>query len=301
MTQLDFSIIIPTYDRPGELLTCLRSLAALDYPADRFEAIIVDDGGRISPAPVVSHFSDGVRIRVVCRENGGPAAARNTGAQVAAGRILAFTDDDCVPEPDWLSALGEPLRAEPEVMVGGRVINSLTGNPYSAASQIILDLVYAYYNADPNRARFFATNNMAVSTDLFRAMGGFNARFRTSEDRDLCDRWLSAGRRLVFAPHAVIRHSHNLTLRGFWMQHIGYGRGARRFHQAHRRRNPSRSTFDGGFYAAALRRLPRLMSGRRDWPWLACLVVVWQAANLAGYAEEMLLPASHDLGDEGDR
>lgn len=69
--------------------------------------------------------------------------------------------------------------------IGGRVLNALLDNPYSSTSQAILELVYAYYNAEPAQARFFASNNLALPTLQFRAIGGFDATFATSEDRDL--------------------------------------------------------------------------------------------------------------------
>jgi len=286
MTALDCSIIVPTFNRPEELGRCVRFLAALDYPHDRFEAIIVDDGGESSAASATASYSGQLRMRIIRRERGGPAAARNAGARIAGGNVLAFTDDDCAPEPDWLSVLMTSLRAQPDVLAGGRVVNSLADNPYSAASQLIFDLVYAYYNQDAGRPRFFASNNMAVSADLFRRIGGFDGRFRTSEDRDFCDRWISSNRRLLYVRDAVVRHSHRLTLRTFWRQHVGYGRGAYRFHRAHCIRSASQSAFEGGFYTATLRRLPRLLVGRRKQPLLAALMIVWQVANLAGFAAE---------------
>lgn len=100
-----FSIVIPTYNRPKQLAACLQACGRLDYPHDRFEIIIVDDG---SPDPVEVHKKDGSNlISITCLRqfNAGPASARNMGAQHAQGDILAFTDDDCVPTQQWLREL----------------------------------------------------------------------------------------------------------------------------------------------------------------------------------------------------
>jgi len=289
---LDFSVIVPSRDRPRELARCLDSLADLDFPRDRFEIIVVDDGGTVPTAPIVSRVTERVRVTTLRQSNGGPALARNTGARAALGTFLAFTDDDCTPAPDWLSAFFEVLRREPGAMVGGRTVNALVDNACSAASQLIQDLVYDYYNAEPRRARFFASNNMALSAAQFRAVGGFDPSFRTSEDRDLCDRWTAAGRRMILAPNAVVHHAHELSLRAFWMQHIGYGRGARRFYLAHRLRERGSSTIDGAFYSRVVQRLPGVLHGKRSRGWsLACLMAVWQAANVAGFALETLVPS----------
>jgi hypothetical protein len=98
--------------------------------------------------------------------------------------------------------------------------------------QLIVDFVYAYYNADPSQARFFASNNLAFPADRFRTFGSFDTTFRTSEDRDLCDRWLYHAYRMTYASEVVVSHAHQLPLRTFWRQHFNYGRGAFRFSRA---------------------------------------------------------------------
>ncbi len=287
---LDFSIIVPTYNRPRDLGCCLESLASLDFPKDRFEVIVINDGGSLSVAPVVSRWADTLLITTLHEANGGPAMARNFGARVASGTYLAFTDDDCVPAPGWLSALLEVLREEPGAMAGGRTINALEDNPYSAASQLIVDLVYDHYNAQPRQAQFFATNNLALSAAQFRTLGGFDTNFRTSEDRDLCDRWAGAGYQIVFVPDAVVYHAHNLSFSTFWMQHIGYGRGARHFYLTHQLRDRGSSTISCNFYWRLLQQLPRALRGKlRPW-YLTFLMAVWQLANFVGFALETLFP-----------
>ena len=90
---IEVSIVIPTYGRPDQLAACLDSLEALDYPRDRFEVIVVDDG---SPQPLPP-YGGALRVTLVRQAHAGPAAARNTGAAASRGRWLAFTDDDCRP------------------------------------------------------------------------------------------------------------------------------------------------------------------------------------------------------------
>ena len=290
MTQAGptFSVIIPTCQRPASLVRCLEALARASAVREDYEVIVVDDGGSTALEKTVAPFGERMAVRLLRQANAGPAAARNTGAAQARGEFLAFTDDDCIPAADWLDALAGPLRAAPHCMVGGRVRNALSANPYSSASQAIIDLVYAYYNSDPRRARFLASNNMALPAETFRALGGFTASFRTSEDRDLCDRWLGAGYLLAFAPDAVVDHAHELTLRAFWRQHLGYGRGAFRFYRAHAQRSATDSTLGPGFYVAMLRRLPGMLRGLPVGRAvvLAGLLGMWQIANLVGFASE---------------
>jgi glycosyltransferase involved in cell wall biosynthesis len=288
-----FSIIIPTYNRPRQLASCLEALTRLRTPAGGFEVIVVDDG---SPQPLdqtAEPYRRRLDLTLLRKPNGGPGSARNTGAGVARGRFLAFTDDDCWPAPDWLIALARRFERAPQHMLGGHTINRLTRNPYATTSQLIQDVVYAFYNRDPEAARFFASNNLAVPADLFRQLGGFDEQFfrAASEDRELCDRWLQQGHRMGYVPEAVVLHAHALTLRTFWKQHFTYGRGAWRYHQVRAGRGSGRMRDDMKFHA----RLPQLLRGPlaglppgRVWTILP-LLLLWQAANTAGFFYEAYL------------
>ena len=286
-----FSVIIPTHARPCQLAGCLESLTLLQPPASGFEVIVVDDG---SPQPldeVVKPYRDRLDLTLVRQSNGGPASARNTGAGMARGRFLAFTDDDCRPAPDWLTALARRFEQTPQNLIGGRTVNQLTRNPYSTASQILIDVVYAFYNRDPEAPRFFASNNMAAPADLFRQAGGFdNEGFPlvAAEDRDFCDRWLRKGYRMTYAPEAVVLHAHDLTLLSYCRQHFTYGRGALCFDRVIRARNSGRKRDDTGFHA----RLPQHLRAplrQLSFGQVLCvlpLIAVSQAAAAAGFYYE---------------
>ena len=162
-----FSIIIPTYERPRQLATCLQALTRLSYPHDRFEAIVVDDGSKIPLNHVVDPFRHQLNLNLLSQPNAGPAMARNTGAAQARESFLAFTDDDCTPASDWLNTLAKRFAATPDCAIGGRTLNRLAKNPFSAASQILIDYIYDYYNSDHNQAHFFASNNLALPKERF--------------------------------------------------------------------------------------------------------------------------------------
>ncbi|MEA5581053.1 glycosyltransferase [Nodularia harveyana UHCC-0300] len=237
--QILFSIIIPTYNRPQLLTNCLQSLANLDYPDNRFEVIVVDDGSKISLDTVVKPFQNQLNLTLISQTNTGPATARNTGANLAKGQYLGFTDDDCTLDPNWLSALENTFSNRPNALLGGKTINALPDNPYSTASQLLIDYIYDYYNLNSSQAEFFASNNFAVSRELFNQVGQFDLNFplAAAEDREFCDRWLFSGYSLYYVPQAIIYHSHDLNLPKFWRQHFNYGCGAFHFHQIRSRRN----------------------------------------------------------------
>jgi len=234
-----FSIIVPTFNRPLPLAHCLQSLARLDYPRHRFEVIVVDDGSESPTEAVVSSFSNRLNIiTLITQPHSGPVTARNKGAAHAKGELLAFTDDDCIPIPNWLKALAMRFAETPDDMICGRILNVLLENLYSAASHFLIEYLYSYYNAKSDQVRFFTSNNLALTADRFHSIGGFNTLFphAAAEDREFCERWLRHGFRMTYAPEALIYHAHRLTLHSFCRQQFNYGRGAFRFHQLRARR-----------------------------------------------------------------
>ncbi|MGZ8695942.1 MAG: glycosyltransferase [Gaiellaceae bacterium] len=279
------SLIVPTYRRPRQLAECLESLADLDYPCDRFEVIVVDDGGGVSLEPVLERFRGELRLSLLVTDHGGPAAARNAAAARARGELLVFTDDDCRPAPSWLRLLAMRYRSEPRSAFGGHTVNALVEDPYSSTSQLVIDVGYAHLNLGNDTALFFTTNNLAVPASGFRALGGLDASYRTAEDRDFSARWVARGWRLEYVPEAIVRHAHGLTLTSFCRQHFAYGRGAFRFHRDQARRSNRRIRIDPSYYRA-LARAPF----RRERParalTIAALLGVWHGANTAGFLFE---------------
>jgi glycosyltransferase involved in cell wall biosynthesis len=291
-----FSVIVPTFNRPAALRECISALARQTYPRHSYEVIVADDGGTANLDTVTEPFSRELAMRVVRQENSGPGRARNLGASIASGRSLAFTDDDCQPDSNWLAALEKKLMDYPDRLVGGLVLNALDHNPYAVASQMISDVVYAHYNRDLERPRFFSTNNIAVSAALFHEIGGFNKQFQLSaaEDRDFADLWQTRGFRLAWAPDAVVHHAHLMGLPGFWRQHFTYGRGAFQYHENRRARGHGDVPFEGvGFHfamvAAPFRRKsgsPVLLSG---------LTALSQVAVASGYIRQALSAKAHQF------
>jgi glycosyltransferase involved in cell wall biosynthesis len=286
MTLPSFSIIIPAYSRPGPLSACLEAIAHLDYPLERFEVIVIDDGSSMPLDGIVASFSSRIAARCLRQQHAGPAAARNKGAMCAQGEFLVFTDDDCLPHRNWLRSFAQRFVATPHHLIGGRTLNALPDNLYSATSQAIIEVVYEHFNA-AGEALFFASNNFAVPAETFRQVGGFNEDFFTSEDREFCDRWSFRGYGMSYAPDAVICHAHPLSLGALWRQHFGYGRGAFRFHRARRLRTGARINPDRHFYFQLLRYPSLTEQGFRAVA-LTLLVGWTQLASTAGLGWEMI-------------
>jgi GT2 family glycosyltransferase len=268
------SIVIPTRQRPDELRACLEGVAGLEYPKERVQVIVVDDSGGSAAV------DDG--IEHVATDGLGPAAARNAGVERAEGTLLAFIDDDCRPHPDWLDRLVAVWEADPAAAVGGRTVNALADSLCAEAAQLVIDVGYVQ-NRAPDR-RWFTTNNLLVPAAGFRELGGFDAAYRTAEDRDFCARWLDSGRPMSYEPAAIVGHSRRMGLVEFAALHFAYGRGAFRFHRD-RRRLGAPVAVEPSYYAALARAaFDRDSPGRTAA--LGGLLVVWHGANTVGFVYE---------------
>jgi GT2 family glycosyltransferase len=283
-----FSIIIPTYARPDRLAVCLQAITHLQYPRECFEVLAVDDGSQAPPEALVTSFARQCNLTLLTQPHAGPATARNTGAARAKGAYLAFTDDDCTPAPDWLQTLAVRFAATPDCAIGGRTLNALSHNLYSAASQLLIDYLYSYYNANANGAHFFASNNLAMPAAHFRAIGGFDTTFplAAGEDRELCDRWLHHGYRMIYAPEVLVHHCHDLTLRTFCKQHFNYGRGAFYFRQMRAQRGLAPIRLEPLAFYLDLLRYPFSRAQGQQALLLAALLVLSQGANAGGFWRE---------------
>jgi GT2 family glycosyltransferase len=193
----EITVVIATYERPVLLLRCVDALLAQTLAPERFEIVIVDDGSsRATRESVIAELGARRRVRraPILRflwqpENRGPAAARNCGILAARGRVIAFTDDDTLPAPDWLAA-GLVAIAGGADAVAGKVEVPLPAVPTDYERDAA-----ALSNAE------FVTANCFVRRDLLAAVGGFDERFRFAwrEDTDLCFRLRASG--------AVVRSS----------------------------------------------------------------------------------------------
>jgi glycosyltransferase involved in cell wall biosynthesis len=286
--SLSASVIIPTRNRLPALRACLAALSAQEMPAHQFEVIVIDDGS-FPPMPPPEEFHPApATLRIIHQPNTGPGAARNAGATAAQGKFLAFTDDDCLPAHRWLPELLQTLSTHPDALTGGITGNGLPHFLGSSVSQLIIDLVYDHFNADPRNARFFASNNMACSRDSYLSLGGFDPLFRlASEDRDFCDRWLRSGRLMLASPAATVIHRHPQNMAAFTRLHFRYGRGASAFHRIRSARGGSTKP-DAAFH----RRLPTVALARlqREPPVRAILMGLalawWELVNAAGFLWE---------------
>lgn len=285
ISDVKFSIVIPSYNRPARLEKCLTSISNLSYPKNLFEVIVVDDGSDVPIDSVAEQFKYSVDLSLLRQSNAGPASARNTGAKAAKGHYLVFTDDDCEPEPSWLGEIEAAFDKIPDALVGGYSINALSDNAYSTASQLLIDYLYSYFNQSKSQSMFFTSNNFSMPRKLFEEIGGFDTNFplAAGEDREFCDRWTHHELPVYYVPSMRVIHAHNLTMRSFWRQHFNYGRGAYCFHKIRsHRQNESLKVEPVNFYiqliAYPFLKYRALFSLR-----ISMLFFISQVANVCGF------------------
>ena len=288
---LDYSIVVPTYRRPDSLARCLEAIQGLEFPRDRFEVLVVDDGSPTPPADIVASLDHSLQAQLVSMRHAGPATARNTGARLARGRYLVFTDDDCMPDADWLNSIDRWTSSNPgPLVVGGHTVNVLTDNVYAEASQGIVDYLYEYFGEHSAPRRFFTSNNLVVPRDDFVDIGGFDEKFAlpAAEDRDFCERWIEAGNPLQYASDVMVRHAHTLGFVRFNRQHFNYGRGAFDLHRSRAQRGEGALKIEPLRFYAGLIAYP-LRRSRRWRAVLLALLHLWsQVAYVSGYLFERL-------------
>ena len=296
------SVIVPTYERPAQLAKCLCALAGQDYPRDRFEVLVVDDGSVAPLNDLIRPLRHRLDIALLNQLHAGPAMARNCGAAHAKGSYLAFTDDDCTPVSDWLRRLSIAFALFPESVLGGRTINELVQNAYSTASQLHVDYLYSSWNPANKEATFFASNNLALPAKCFNAIGGFDTGWNQAagEDRDLCDRLIAHGYRLISVPDALVRHAHVLTFRTFCRQHFNYGWGAYRLHQVRAKRAGERIRFEPLEFYLKMIAYPFTQTQVCKAGLLAMLLGLAQAANAVGWISACLSYLDRNSSGQGE-
>ncbi|RMG93455.1 MAG: glycosyltransferase [Chloroflexi bacterium] len=225
--SMQFSVIIPTRNRPFALVRCLHSFLALDFPRDQWELIVVNDGGERSFQAISPFYREMLPLRLVTVPFAGPAAARNAGAKLATGEFLAFTDDDCQVEPDWLHAFAAGFDQTQADAFGGRILNNFAGNRAAEAAQHLIDFLLNFLCDAEGNALLLLSNNVAYRRRVFEQLGGFDETFplAAAEDFEMGYRLLAHGFRQQVWPEARVWHDHPVDGMSFLRQQFRYGRG----------------------------------------------------------------------------
>lgn len=239
-TVPEVSVVIPAHNRLP-VLTEVMSALERQEGAPPFEVVVVDDGSADGTSEWLKSRSFRMPLKVLTQENRGPAAARNTGVVVAAGRWVAFLGDDTVPATGWLAAhrAAHRLRGDDPHLA---VIGYTGWHPRMRLTPFLryineqgLQFGYALIR-DPEDVpfNFFYTSNLSLHRDLLLAEP-FDLRFPYPawEDIEVAYRMKRRGLRLVYEPHARVAHDHPTDLARFATRQEKAGYCAVVFHRLH--------------------------------------------------------------------
>jgi glycosyltransferase involved in cell wall biosynthesis len=170
------SVIIPAKNARSYIEKCILAVRENSYPSEKTELIVVDNGSTDSTTEISSRLAD----KVLTMQEGTISAARNKGASVARGEILAFLDADCIPVPGWLSA-GVNTVLEYKGLVGANY--SVPENPVWIES-----VWFRNCHQEVMEVHHLPAGNLFISAELFNSIAGFNESLITGEDSELCTR-----------------------------------------------------------------------------------------------------------------
>lgn len=238
--SIDYSVIIPTYERMDVLPEVLRALEG-QKGAPPFEIVVVDDGSNDGTAAFLEAYRGEREITTFRQPNRGPAAARNRGVTMATGRRVAFLGDDTVPSPGWLAAHHRAF----EVAGGGDEVAVIGYTDWHRRMRVNRFLRYINEHGaqfgyalidDPEDVpfNFFYTSNLSLGRDLLLAEP-FDLGFPYAawEDIEVAYRLSRRGMRLTYAPSATVQHDHPTSLARFAERQERAGYSAVVFHRLH--------------------------------------------------------------------
>lgn len=209
--MVEFSVIVPAYNSSKQLVHCLEALSRQTVPRDEYEVIVVDDGSLDGTEAVAKGFG----VMVVCQAHAGPAAARNCGVSCSSGKTLLFTDADCVPQRDWIEKMAECFR-DAQVAGAKGVYRTAQRGLIARFAQVEFEEKYDRM-AKASYIDFVDTYSAGYRRGVFLDNGGFDPSFpgTSAEDVEFSFRLSQKGYKMVFAPQAIVYHSHPSSLWGY--------------------------------------------------------------------------------------
>jgi len=221
------SVIVPVYNAERYLTQCCEALLDQTYPLDRYEILMVDNNSTDRSYAVIAEFvRKSGRIQLLSEPEQGSYAARNLALRQANGRILAFTDPDCVPHRDWLSRIEEDLRDEKiQIVLGDRLFATSMGTlgcleAYESA------MAARVYEKGEARHYYAYTNNMGIRRAVFDAIGEFERLARGADSRFLHRALQQLGGPSIvrYDPAIVVRHLEIESVGNYLEKKYEYGR-----------------------------------------------------------------------------
>jgi glycosyltransferase involved in cell wall biosynthesis len=225
-----FSVIIPSYNRKNELDHLLESLEKQSLPVEQYEVVVVDDGSTDGTAEWIGSFQAAtpLHLRFFQQDHRGPGAARNCGAEKAAGRVLVFTDSDCIVPNNWLAEIKRVFDSDPVVQAFGGPDDAspdflplLKAINYSMTSFLTTGGMRG--SKRKRLAKYYPRSfNMGLRRELYQRSGGFGD-LRHGQDVEFSRRIVKSGAKIAYIPNAPVFHKRRASLGAFFKQVFNWG------------------------------------------------------------------------------
>ncbi|KAI9132435.1 glycosyltransferase family 2 protein [Acaryochloris sp. CCMEE 5410] len=198
------SVIIPVFNDSERLFHCLQALENQTYSGNTYEVIVVDNASDDEVSGVVDPFP---HASMILEPQRGSYAARNTGIAIAKGNILAFTDADCIPAPDWIEKGVQSLHNTPNCgLVAGRIEFSYQNPQQPNAIELCDSVLYLQQDLYLKHAKFGATANVFTYKAVFDNVGLFDQTLKSGGDYEWGQRVFKAGYPQVYSAEAYVHH-----------------------------------------------------------------------------------------------
>lgn len=233
------SVIVPVYNGEADLPGLISCLLTQTYPPEQVEYLLVDNASRdrtlerLQAAAIEAH-TQGITLHALSEvQIQSSYAARNCGIRAAKGEILAFTDADCRPQPDWLQTLMQPFTDTAVGIVAGEVA-ALPGATLLEQFADRTDTLSQKHTLAHPFCSYGQTANLAIRRAAFQAVGLFRPYLTTGGDADICWRILKqTAWSIHFAAGAIVQHRHRSTWQDLEKQWRRYGQSNRYLHELH--------------------------------------------------------------------
>lgn len=224
-----YSVIVPSFNRREEILELLESFNRLQFPSEKFELIIADDGSTDDTETLVKQYRQNchVTLHFYRQENRGPGAARNMGMEKSKGDFFIFIDSDCTVSPRWLKAIDESLHQKQADAFGGpdscrddfppllKAIN------YSMTSFITTGGIRGHKKK--GLGKYYPRSfNMGLSRKVYQKIGGFGG-LRHGQDIEFSHRIIRSGAKVILVPDAIVYHKRRTGIKKFFRQVFNWG------------------------------------------------------------------------------
>ena len=228
------SVVLPIYNGEVDLPELIRCLLAQTYPRQLVEYLLVDNNSSDRTLTLLKEYAEHSLIAIHPKSQNqiqSSYAARNTGVRAASGEILAFTDADCRPHPEWLNSLIAPFVNQDVAIVAGEIL-ALPGKTLLEQHAERQETLSQKHTLGHKFCPYGQTANLAIRRQVLTKVGLFRPYLTSGGDADICWRILRENLgRLEFAPNAIVQHRHRATLKELESQWRRYGQSNRYLHE----------------------------------------------------------------------